>query len=113
MGRDTTVERDHQHPLYLHACGRHRHLRRGAGNAQTLEIIFDVPEAPPAWTALEFEQCKHCPLAASEVSHCPLALSLDRLVRTCGRLLSYEAMDARVDMPEQDHPETDHGAEGH
>lgn len=100
MGRDTTVsETINFRYTFTHAADTV--VYDVSLDAQTLEIIFDVPEVPPAWTALEFEQCKHCPLAASEVSHCPLALSLDRLVRTCGRLLSYEAMDARVDMPDK------------
>lgn len=70
-------------------------------DASTLEQIFNPPVPPPSWTALEFEQCKNCPLHPDVHPQCPLALSIDRLVRTCGRLLSFEEMDARVDMPDR------------
>ncbi len=70
-------------------------------DAQSLECLFDVPESPPSWTDLEFEKCSNCPLDPAEHPTCPLALSLHRLVEMSRRLLSFEEMDARVDLPDR------------
>ena len=58
---------------------------------------FERP--PPDWTRLDFHQCPHCPLAASERLYCPLAVQLAKLMTLCERLLSpalREAQDARL-----------------
>ena len=70
-------------------------------DANTLAHRFTPPATPQAWTKLEFEQCKGCPLNAAEHPHCPLALSLEHLVKSCGPLLSFEELEARVDTPDR------------
>lgn len=86
---------------YTFTLGGEQAIHEVELDAQSLECVFDPPADPPAWTALEFEKCHSCPLDSAEHPSCPLALSLHRLVEMSRRLLSYEEMDARVDMPDR------------
>ncbi|MGB4073445.1 DUF6901 family protein [Pseudomonas sp.] len=49
-----------------------------------------------AWTHLDFQQCPHCPLAASEVQLCPFAAALQQPVNMLARHASFEPVDVRV-----------------
>lgn len=62
----------------------------------TLEPCSDTDETPPDWTRLDFHQCPHCPLAASERPYCPLAVQLAKLMALCERLLSHDAVKLEV-----------------
>lgn len=70
-------------------------------DAQTLEHRFEQPDPVPAWAALEFEQCRGCPLSSAQSPHCPLALSLHELVAMCRRLISYTEIEAHVELPDR------------
>lgn len=71
------------------AIGEHKiHLR-------PLEATGCV-DAAPAWTRLEANKCRHCPLSTSEAPHCPFALALVGPVAMLSKLASYEMVDVIV-----------------
>lgn len=37
------------------------------------ELLHDPDYIPPAWAALGFRQCEHCPLEADDLPNCPVA----------------------------------------
>lgn len=43
-------------------------------------LVGEPPANPPAWTALEYRQCSHCPLDKAQHAHCPIALQLHRII---------------------------------
>lgn len=65
-------------------------------NADTMELIAPEPESLPDWTTLEFEQCPHCPLSASDFPQCPIARNLVPTVELFDRVLSYEKLHVEV-----------------
>jgi hypothetical protein len=67
-------------------------------DANTMELVTPEQQPAPDWTALEFEQCPHCPLSASVTPQCPLALGLVPVVQNFDRILSYEELDVEVVM---------------
>lgn len=80
------------------------------GQSYELLLTFDevthrrlhAPVAPlPAWTALDFHQCGHCPLSVATTPTCPLAASLTDVVNLCGALASYAAVKVVVVSPER------------
>ena len=56
----------------------------------TLELIDNVPDDLPAWSALGFHQCPKCPFSLADRSHCPAAANLVNLVQGFARVLSHE-----------------------
>jgi len=65
---------------------------------RTLELVRPVnAAAPPAWTALGFQQCPHCPLKEQESPRCPAALSLVDILDVFGRSVSYEEAEVRIE----------------
>jgi hypothetical protein len=50
----------------------------------------------PEWTALEFQQCPHCPLSVQEHSRCPVAAHLPRLIQTFNHLVSHDKTRVEV-----------------
>lgn len=53
----------------------------------------------PAWAALEFRKCHHCPLNQEESPACPFALSLSGFVESFSHLESYNEIDIEVITP--------------
>jgi hypothetical protein len=70
-------------------------------DSRTLERIDIEADDPPAWTALTFEQCRNCPLAADDHPHCPAALSVMKLVSGCAGMFSYTDVHVTVTTPER------------
>jgi len=56
----------------------------------TYQLLYDAPNPPEAWTALDFNKCGHCPLASSTAPICPFAAALSTLLREFRSLRSYE-----------------------
>ncbi len=57
----------------------------------------DTP--PPAWAALDFHKCGHCPLSAAEYPACPFAHALSGYVDSFGPLVSHEEVEIEVITP--------------
>ena len=70
---------------------------------------FDIDVAPDSvtaveggdqteteWTRLQFEQCRHCPLSADDVSACPVAAALAPVVGRFESLVSHDEMVLEV-----------------
>jgi hypothetical protein len=55
----------------------------------------ELPEAA-AWTRLDFQQCPHCPLSASEVQLCPFAAALQQPVSMLAKHASFEPVEVLV-----------------
>ncbi len=56
-------------------------------------------EAPPAWAALDFDKCGHCPLSSDEHPTCHFAHALSGYVDFFGHLVSHEEIDIEVITP--------------
>jgi len=65
-------------------------------DATRIELLDNIPAHPPAWTALGFHQCPHCPLSVERHPHCPLAANLVRIVSRFDRFVSYETIFVKV-----------------
>ena len=65
-------------------------------DAASLELISNIPDQPPAWTALDFYQCSNCPLDTANHPHCPLAVNMVNIVNRFEDLISYD--EIRVDV---------------
>ena len=59
------------------------------------------PAEPPAWTALDFHKCPHCPLDAAEEPFCPAAVSIASLAEAVEGLWSYDIVSLKVRTPER------------
>ena len=62
----------------------------------TLERIYEPPKSPPDWIALDFHQCKNCPLSSTEIANCPLAETLFDIVETFSDRISHEEVALEV-----------------
>ena len=63
---------------------------------QTLDLKGTTPEYVPRWTALDFNQCSHCPLTVQTHKNCPLALNLVDIVNSFDNLLSFDELKVEV-----------------
>ncbi|NOQ22484.1 MAG: hypothetical protein GQ565_07525 [Candidatus Aegiribacteria sp.] len=63
---------------------------------ETLDLIAEIPETPPAWTKLDFHQCPNCPLDTDSHRYCPLALSIVDIVEHFDHVLSYDRIHLEV-----------------
>lgn len=64
--------------------------------------LLTLPQEPlPDWCRLEFHQCPHCPLLATQIPFCPAAANLAGLVGCCGDLISHEQLVVEVVTPER------------
>lgn len=70
-------------------------------DAQSLELVGNVPENPPQWTSLGFHQCPNCPLSSRTHPNCPLMLNLVDIVRRFDHILSYDEISMEVIMDER------------
>lgn len=67
-------------------------------DAKTLSYIRPADQKLPAWTRLDVEKCKSCPLSSDTSPHCPTAASLGVLVEHFNALLSYSQVHVSVEM---------------
>lgn len=65
-------------------------------DADTFDLVQKRPASLPAWTALDFHQCPHCPLTVATHPHCPLAASIIDIVRHFDEVLSYDQVHLDV-----------------
>jgi hypothetical protein len=79
-----------------------------AHGAEDIRLEFDaetfllksIPETEaPAWAALDFHKCGHCPLSTAEHPACPFASALSGYVDTFGHLVSHEELEIEVITP--------------
>jgi len=63
---------------------------------RTLDLLTQIPPDPPKWTALDFHQCPHCPMAPGDQARCPAAVSLIDVVNACSSLPSTEEVSVEV-----------------
>lgn len=80
------------------------------GSHKSLEFTFDAvdfrlsnppPEAPPFWTALQFNQCANCPLSVLEHPYCPAALQMASAVEPLKALVSFDTVGVTVTQSER------------
>ena len=70
-------------------------------DAQNLKLIGGSKKALPAWTALHFHQCSHCPLDIKTHPDCPIAVNLVNIVEPFSRLLSHNEIHVAVTTEER------------
>lgn len=58
-------------------------------NAETLELIVDLPDVLPGWANLDYHQCPHCPLDVQSHPYCPVAANLVNILDRFDSLFSY------------------------
>lgn len=56
-------------------------------------------DPPPAWAALEFEKCGHCPLSSADSPNCPFAAALSGYVESFSHLESHREVKIEVITP--------------
>ena len=80
----------------------HYHFRFADGRSWSQQVALQPAERevsveqPPAWTRLDFHQCKHCPLRPEQSPHCPFALALIGPVELLAQSPSYEQVEVEV-----------------
>jgi hypothetical protein len=62
----------------------------------TLTLRKEPPPSPPAWTALSFHQCPHCPFTPEKEPLCPAAVNLVPLLERLDHLASYDQTSLEV-----------------
>jgi len=62
----------------------------------SIDTGASVTDEIPEWTRLEFEQCRHCPLAATESPVCPVANALAPVVGRFETLVSHDELQLEV-----------------
>lgn len=67
----------------------------------TLELRNSAPQNPPDWTDLSFERCVECPLDPATQPRCPAALHLAPVIERWADVVSYDAVDVRVQTAER------------
>ena len=65
-------------------------------NAQTFELMNNIPETLPEWTRLTFHQCFHCPLDLETYPNCPLAANMVNIVKRFNKFLPYQEVHLDV-----------------
>jgi hypothetical protein len=68
---------------------------------QSLDLLNDVPENMPYWTALDFHQCPNCLLTAESNPHCPITAHFVKLLGIFDSLLSYDVIHVDITTPQR------------
>lgn len=63
---------------------------------QTGELAVEAPINPPAWTALDYRQCSHCPLNKAEHPYCPIAVQLNNFIQRFHDTSSIDEVELEV-----------------
>ena len=63
---------------------------------ESLLLLNDIPEAPPFWTALDFQQCPNCSLSIEKYPQCPTAVHYVKLLPIFEDLMSHEEVDVSI-----------------
>lgn len=64
---------------------------------ETMDCVSEPRDSYPRWVALDYHQCKNCPLSVDEFPNCPLAELLPDFVDTFGDRISFEDVDLEVE----------------
>jgi len=70
-------------------------------DSRSLELVVSIPENPPDWTNLEFNQCPNCPLDSHSNPKCPLMLYFVDIIDRFDHILSYDKIMLEVVMDER------------
>jgi len=62
----------------------------------TMALIAEKNNNPPAWARLENHQCPHCPLSPDSHPYCPPALHMGAAINRLGAMVSYADVQLRV-----------------
>jgi hypothetical protein len=65
-------------------------------DAQTLELVDNIPAVLPSWTTLVFHQCPNCLLTPDAHPYCPLAANLVTIVEKFKGLISYSKIHVDI-----------------
>lgn len=68
---------------------------------KTFEMVEATPANPPAWAALDFNKCPHCPLSKETTPLCPAALRIAPVMQTCESLDAFTPVQVEVQLPER------------
>ncbi|KZX71463.1 MULTISPECIES: DUF6901 family protein [unclassified Alcanivorax] len=76
-----------------------------------IELVDDaiaIPDrfSPPAWAALTYHQCSHCPLDKETHRYCPIALNLAYLLPESALGDSFQTVTVEVDTPQRQYRQT-------
>lgn len=82
-------------------AGRDEEVVDLALDRESLTLVPSDTGALPEWTALEFEQCRNCPLSAREHPRCPLAVALVRVVGMFRDVVSHDELQLEVETEER------------
>ncbi len=64
---------------------------------ETMKCVCEPRDSYPRWVALDYHQCKNCPLSVDEFPNCPLAELLPDFVDTFADRISFEEVNLEVE----------------
>ena len=70
-------------------------------DSKTLLLLWPLPEKTPAWTNLEYKQCRCCTLKKEAEPYCPVATNISRVVSRFTRIISHEKCIVNCKTPER------------
>ncbi|MFH1703883.1 MAG: hypothetical protein ABIB41_10745 [Nitrospirota bacterium] len=70
-------------------------------DAETFDLLNDIPEKLPSWVELDFYQCPNCLLPTQTHSYCPVAAHLSSLLELFERLMSYDEVYVDIVTPQR------------
>jgi len=68
---------------------------------RSIVIVEAGLEKPPSWTALDYHQCRCCPLDKKEHPNCPLAVNMAKIVSRFKEIISHAPCTVRCITPER------------
>jgi len=68
---------------------------------KTFDLVEATPDNLPAWAALEFHKCPHCPLSVTESTNCPAAARIAPTMKACESLDAYMPVQVEITLPER------------
>jgi hypothetical protein len=70
-------------------------------DAETFDLLNEIPEKLPSWVNLDFYQCPNCFLSIRTHSYCPVATHLFKILELFESLMSYDEVHVDIVTPKR------------
>jgi hypothetical protein len=68
---------------------------------KTYDMVESTPDNLPAWAALDFHKCPHCPLSQDQTPNCPAATRIAPALKACESLDAYVPVQVEITLQER------------
>lgn len=65
-------------------------------DSKKLLLITEIPDNPPPWTRLDYQQCPNCPLDKEKTLNCPVAINLIQIVERFKGIQSHDQIHVEI-----------------